>query len=257
MGVNQQTVYFSDINMRSGSQVKTQEREKRLQARVIESDNKMVEQTIILLSEGGVSAVTLEAVGVNAGYSRGLVSRRYGCKDGLLIRVLNILMQWADHHIEDVTAERTGLDAINALVLALAGHINTELIYYRAYFGLWFYGLENYAVTNRAVVSQAEENQPEPHPTEMNQALQQVQQCMLRRILTWLEQAQAEKQLSKHADLEMMADLILAPVVGLIHQWMIDANFNIELRLKQLVNFQFRTIFTNSHVFHAVNYWGE
>ena len=49
---------------------------KKTQVRAIESDLKMVNQTIKLLSEGGVNAVTLEAVGVNAGYSRGLVSRR-------------------------------------------------------------------------------------------------------------------------------------------------------------------------------------
>lgn len=40
---------------------------KKIQARAVESDLKMVKQTIKLLSEGGVSAVTLEAVGVNAG----------------------------------------------------------------------------------------------------------------------------------------------------------------------------------------------
>lgn len=57
---------------------------KKIQARAVESDLKMVKQTIKLLSEGGVSAVTLEAVGVNAGYSRGLVTRRYGSKDKLL-----------------------------------------------------------------------------------------------------------------------------------------------------------------------------
>ncbi len=48
---------------------------KKTQVRAIESDLKMVNQTIKLLSEGGVNALTLEAVGVNAGYSRGLVSR--------------------------------------------------------------------------------------------------------------------------------------------------------------------------------------
>lgn len=235
--MNQQTIYFSDINIRSERHEDKQEQQKRLQARVIESDNKMVEQTIILLSEGGISAVTLEAVGVNAGYSRGLVSRRYGSKDGLLIRVLNVLEQWVDHNIEDVTLDRTGLDAINALVLALASHINTESVYYRAYFWLWFYGLEKHA--------------------EVNQSLLQVRQLIVQRILTCLKQAQDERQLSKHADLEMIADLIMAPVVGLIHQWMIDSNFDIELRLKQLVNFQFRTMFSNSHLFHSVNYWGE
>lgn len=231
--MNQQAKYLSDVNI----QHTRQEQNKSLKTRMIESDHKMIEQTIVLLSEGGVSTVTLDAVGTSAGYSRGQVSRRYGSKDGLLIRVLQLLDEWIEQHIADVTAERTGLDAINTLVLALAYHVNSDVERYRAYFRLWFYGPESHA--------------------GLKQSLRQIQQLVVQRNLKWLKQAQKAGQLSKHADLKMIADLIMAPVVGLIQQWLMDADFNIELRLKQLVKFQFRTIFSNSHLFHTVNYWGE
>ena len=89
---------------------------KKIQARAVESDLKMVKQTIKLLSEGGVSAVTLEAVGVNAGYSRGLVTRRYGSKDKLLIRVLDYLENWLNEKSKLSTKNKYGLDAINSLL---------------------------------------------------------------------------------------------------------------------------------------------
>ena len=89
---------------------------KKIQVRAIESDLKMVQQTIKLLSEGGVRAVTLEAVGVNAGYSRGLVSRRYGSKDQLLIRVLNYLENWLNEKSKLATQNKYGLEAINSLI---------------------------------------------------------------------------------------------------------------------------------------------
>ena len=65
--MNNQSVDFSE----NRGSYDSFSRGKKIQARAIESDNKMVEQAIILLSDGGVSSVTLESVGVNAGYSRG------------------------------------------------------------------------------------------------------------------------------------------------------------------------------------------
>lgn len=47
---------------------------------------------IVLLADGGIKAVTLEAIGINSGYSRGLVIRRHGSKEDLLIRVLDFLI---------------------------------------------------------------------------------------------------------------------------------------------------------------------
>lgn len=210
---------------------------KKQQIRVIESDNKMVEQTIILLSGGGISSVTLESVGVRAGYSRGLVSRHYGSKDGLFIRVFKFLEEWIEASCQHATQNIQGLDAINAFILDISNNINLHADKYRAYFCLWFYGLESKG--------------------ELNQYLVQVRHLREQRHLKWLRQAQKLKQLSKKSDLSMLADFLMTSLIGLIHKWMFDMAFNIELRLKQLVNIQLRTMFSNSHLFYSVNYWGE
>ena len=125
---------------------------KKTQVRAIESDFKMVNQTIKLLSEGGVNAVTLEAVGVNAGYSRGLVSRRYGSKDQLLVRVLNYLENWLNEKSKIATNNKYGLDAINSLILSISDDFYLYREKYRAYFWLRFYGLEQNKILNEYLV---------------------------------------------------------------------------------------------------------
>jgi hypothetical protein len=49
----------------------------------------------------------------------------------------------------------------------------------------------------------------------------------------------------------------MTSLMGLVHKWMVDQNFNIELRLRQLVHVHLKNMFNHSHLYHAVNYWGE
>ena len=211
--------------------------EKKIQARAIESDLKMVEQTIKLLSQGGVSAVTLEAVGVNAGYSRGLVSRRYGSKDQLLIRVLNYLENWLNEKSKLATQNKYGLEAINSLILSFSSDVYVYRDKYRAYFWLMFYGLEENKVLNESLMEAH-------HLREENN-------------IKWLREALALEQLARNVDVEMVADFLKTSMMGLMHNWMVDPHFNIELRLKQLVHVHLKNMFSHSHLYHAVNYWGE
>ena len=210
---------------------------KKTQVRAIESDFKMVNQTIKLLSEGGVNAVTLEAVGVNAGYSRGLVSRRYGSKDQLLVRVLNYLENWLNEKSKIATNNKYGLDAINSLILSISDDFYLYREKYRAYFWLRFYGLEQNKILNEYLVrshNMREEN-----------------------IIKWLKEALALEELSRNVDIEMVHDFIKTSLMGLVHNWMVDPNFNIEIRLKQLVYIHLKNMFSNSHFYHSVNFWGE
>jgi AcrR family transcriptional regulator len=59
--------------------------QRRTQAeRVAESDTRMLQAAMRLVATRGYTQTTLEAIGVEAGYSRGLVSHRWGTKDRLL-----------------------------------------------------------------------------------------------------------------------------------------------------------------------------
>ena len=210
---------------------------KKTQVRAIESDLKMVNKTIKLLSEGGVNAVTLEAVGVNAGYSRGLVSRRYGSKDQLLVRVLNYLENWLNEKSKIATNNKYGLDAINSLILSISDDFYLYREKYRAYFWLRFYGLEQNKILNECLVKSRNIREE--------------------KTIKWLKEALALEELSRNVDIEMVHDFIKTSLMGLVHNWMVDPNFNIEIRLKQLVYIHLKNMFSNSHFYHSVNFWGE
>ena len=97
----------------------------------------MVQETILLLSVGGIKAVTLEAVGKNSGYSRSLVTRRYGSKEGLLMCVLDYM----NGRIQRVVFEELNLyaqEAIGNTVHLLATKIEKYPNQFLAYFRLWF-----------------------------------------------------------------------------------------------------------------------
>jgi AcrR family transcriptional regulator len=53
-----------------------------------ESDRQLVEATLRVVAERGVSAATFEEIGRAAGYSRGLASQRFGSKQGLTEAVI-------------------------------------------------------------------------------------------------------------------------------------------------------------------------
>src|SRR6218665_1778714 len=60
-------------------------RVRRTQAeRVAESDRRLIEAAIRLIARVGYTHTTLESIGVEAGYSRGLVQHRFGSKERLL-----------------------------------------------------------------------------------------------------------------------------------------------------------------------------
>ena len=73
----------------------------------------------------------------------------------------------------------------------------------------------------------------------------------------WLKEALVLEEIARNADLEMMADLMMSSVIGLVHSWMINPKFNLELRLRQLAEIHIRNMFKNSHLYYSTNYWGE
>ena len=82
-----------------------------------QSERGLVEASIAVVSEEGVSAATFEAIGRRGGYSRGLVGQRFGSKLGLIEAVIAYLHDERETYaspkrIDDLA----GLDALLAYV---------------------------------------------------------------------------------------------------------------------------------------------
>ena len=81
------------------------------------SERELLEATLRVVSEQGVSAATFEAIGKEAGYSRGLVTQRFGSKDGLIRSLIAYLHAWQEEILDrDQVAEMDGLTALCAFV---------------------------------------------------------------------------------------------------------------------------------------------
>jgi AcrR family transcriptional regulator len=64
-----------------------------------------------------VAAATFDAIGKEAGYSRGLVTQRFGSKDGLIRSLIAALHGWQREALEAAHVERMdGLAALCAFV---------------------------------------------------------------------------------------------------------------------------------------------
>ncbi|CAN5293591.1 TetR/AcrR family transcriptional regulator [soil metagenome] len=55
------------------------------------SDRNLVEGAISVIASRGVTAATFEAIGKEAGYSKGLATQRFGSKEGLINAVIDFL----------------------------------------------------------------------------------------------------------------------------------------------------------------------
>ena len=80
--------------------------------RVAESDTRMLQAAMRLVATRGYMQTTLEAIGVEAGYSRGLVSHRFGSKDKLLEELVNRVTEDFRQGLLQRLQGLSGLDAV-------------------------------------------------------------------------------------------------------------------------------------------------
>ena len=78
-----------------------------------ESQRSLVEATLAVVANRGVSAATFDEIGRAAGYSRGLATQKFGSKRGLIEAVIDYLHQQREAMLEAAhVADMSGLEAI-------------------------------------------------------------------------------------------------------------------------------------------------
>ena len=90
------------------------------QIRTERSTNALLEAASDLIVEGGFDALTFAAIGDRAGYSRGLVTARFGSKDGLIDALIDrIVTTWSHKNVIPRARGRTGLEGVTVMVDAI------------------------------------------------------------------------------------------------------------------------------------------
>ncbi len=81
------------------------------------SERELIAAAIKVVAEYGVSAATFDTIAREAGFSRGLVTQRFGSKEGLIRSLIWHLHQWQGEVLEEGhVAEMDGLEALCAFV---------------------------------------------------------------------------------------------------------------------------------------------
>ncbi|MBM9469266.1 TetR/AcrR family transcriptional regulator [Nakamurella leprariae] len=97
------------------------------------TEHRVLEATLRLIAHHGSGAVTLAKVGVEAGYSRGIVTHQFGSRDELLTRAA----QYAQTAIASPQTDVRGLPRLLLTVESYLAAVGRQEITTRAFLQMW------------------------------------------------------------------------------------------------------------------------
>lgn len=109
------------------------------QQRTERSTNALLEAASDLIVEGGFAALTFATIGERAGYSRGMVTARFGNKDGLIDALIErIVTTWSHRNVIPRTKGRSGLEGAMTLLDAITSQASKDPRGLRVLYALMF-----------------------------------------------------------------------------------------------------------------------
>lgn len=91
------------------------------------STRRLLEAAGALIAERGYEQASLAAIGARAGYSRGLVTTRFGTKENLLnVLIDRVTSDWVEHNVLPEIADLSGLDAIETYLDSVADQLRKD-----------------------------------------------------------------------------------------------------------------------------------
>lgn len=183
--------------------------------RTARSDRALIEAAIELIAERGYERTTLAAIGEAAGYSRGLVTQRFGSKEGLLWEVVErMLHYWGGHQLRPRVGERVGVDALQLTIDAYLEAVAASPDGVRALYALLFEAMG-------------------PVPA-LRPRFEELHRHLRRDLTRWIRAGQEEGSVRADIDAMTEATLFLATVRGVTLQWLLDpGSVRIEAALQE------------------------
>lgn len=167
-----------------------------------DSDSRLMQAAIAVISRKGSSGTTMAEVGLTAGYSRGLPGERYGSKLNMLIAVIIHLRHLFKAKVE---AELGGLKGLEALEARLQAHVAWARENPVALKTLYFLMMESMTVS-----------------PELRHEVMALEAYYRDGIVTHLREAIEAGEISSRVDPERYGVLILGTTRGVIQQMMVS-----------------------------------
>jgi AcrR family transcriptional regulator len=167
------------------------------------SEDRLMEAALKLIAEHGYDRTSLQAIGAEAGYSRGLVSHRFGSKEGLLWAIFErSFSEWKEENLTPRVGGRVGVEALRAAVEASRAAMRRAPEKLRSFYAMLFQALGPLGVLRPKVA-----------------ALHRRQR---KAVAAWIESGIAAGRVRAEVDAEREAALFLSMLRGAAYQWMID-----------------------------------
>ncbi|WP_375000760.1 TetR/AcrR family transcriptional regulator [Aeromicrobium sp. CTD01-1L150] len=111
------------------------------QARSALSTRRLLDAAAELIAEVGLNNTTLAMIGERAGYSHGLVTRRFGSKEGLLMALVDRMsIGWFETYVSPEIDKATGIEALRIRISAIRRGWEISPRRMRALYALMFEG---------------------------------------------------------------------------------------------------------------------
>jgi AcrR family transcriptional regulator len=186
------------------------------QARGQLSTQQLMRAASELIAQHGYERTTLAAIGKHAGYSHGIVSRRFGTKDGLLLALMQVMLgEFYEHEIAPVAASLNGIEEICLVLTKIRHRVQADPAGMRAMYTLMLEAPTGLSELLRTRLQDL-------HADQFNQ----LQRAIIRGIETGAIRPDVNP-----AD---VAHLVMSVHRGAMYQWLLDDAFDFEGTLAAL-----------------------
>jgi AcrR family transcriptional regulator len=182
------------------------------------SDQKMLEAATQLILEVGAARTTLKDIGERAGYSRGLASSRFGSKEGLFLKMIDLHHQQLVGYMLELTEGKSGIEALLARMEALGEVFLKHPDSVRVMYTLWY-------------ESVSEESALRGQLEEYNRA---GRDAVYKMIKAGMEAGDISEDMDAHS----FATAYMANLFGLVYQWLVSpADVDLRHSIETLKNY--------------------
>jgi AcrR family transcriptional regulator len=173
------------------------------QARSEVSTGKLLDAAAELISEGGYERMTMAAIGKRAGYSHGLVTARFGSKEGLLWALVDRMVNdWRTEQLLPTTRNQPSVQALHTMLDELGKSWRRSPARMRALYILMFEALL-------------------PVPL-LHERMAELHEDLRRSVTDTITRSIADRSVSADVDAEAVARLIVGALRGAVYQAMLD-----------------------------------
>ena len=173
------------------------------QLRTERSTNALLDAASELITEGGFASLTLAAVGERAGLSRGMVTARFGSKDGLIEALIDrIVTRWSHRNVLPRTAGMNGFEGMSILLDAIRRQTARDPRGLRVLYALMFEALGPDA--------------------QLRARFAHLHEAMRSDYANIVRKGQRDGSITKRLQADREGTLIIAGLRGIGYQWLLD-----------------------------------